>query len=141
MYQRQLWQWAIRRKQYLAVVFAMLFSLFALSGCDQSENPEKNKIHASLSQNSNSQDAKAKSEASTDKVTESKVVEPKDMKSIVGTRTLAQRYAGKDVTILDASELQLDGASAMVVTFSVPLEPNTTAVFVFLNRKYARRTA
>lgn len=30
---------------------------------------------------------------------------------------LARRYAGKEVTVLDASELQRDGASTMVVTF------------------------
>ncbi|SUC27647.1 Uncharacterised protein [Providencia rustigianii] len=37
---------------------------------------------------------------------------------------MVKKYAGKDLEILDASELQLDGASAMVVTFSVPLQPN-----------------
>ncbi|EKT55719.1 alpha-2-macroglobulin family protein [Providencia sneebia] len=37
---------------------------------------------------------------------------------------LLKRYTGKELEILDASELQLDGASALVVTFSVPLEPN-----------------
>ncbi|MFV0548740.1 MAG: alpha-2-macroglobulin family protein [Limnobaculum xujianqingii] len=36
----------------------------------------------------------------------------------------AARYAGKSFTILDASEVQLDGASAMVVTFSIPLAAN-----------------
>ncbi|GKX55155.1 hypothetical protein SOASR030_12670 [Leminorella grimontii] len=37
---------------------------------------------------------------------------------------LAERYAGKAFTILDASEVQLDGASAMVVTFSIPVAAN-----------------
>lgn len=37
---------------------------------------------------------------------------------------LANRYAGKAFTILDASEVQLDGASAMVVTFSIPVAAN-----------------
>lgn len=37
---------------------------------------------------------------------------------------LAERYAGKAFTILDASEVQLDGASAMVVTFSIPVATN-----------------
>ena len=37
---------------------------------------------------------------------------------------LAKRDAGKPLTLLDASELQLDGASAMVLTFSLPLDPN-----------------
>ena len=31
---------------------------------------------------------------------------------------LAKRHAGQPLTLLDASELQLDGASAMVLTFS-----------------------
>ncbi|MDR0805656.1 MAG: alpha-2-macroglobulin family protein [Enterobacteriaceae bacterium] len=39
---------------------------------------------------------------------------------------LAARYVGKELTILDASEVQLDGASAMVVTFSIPLASNQT---------------
>ncbi|CNF16745.1 alpha-2-macroglobulin [Yersinia nurmii] len=37
---------------------------------------------------------------------------------------MAKRFAGKPLTLLDASELQLDGASGMVLTFSVPLDPN-----------------
>ncbi|SQI44623.1 Uncharacterised protein [Serratia plymuthica] len=37
---------------------------------------------------------------------------------------LAKRDAGKPLALLDASELQLDGASAMVLTFSLPLDPN-----------------
>lgn len=37
---------------------------------------------------------------------------------------LAKRDAGKPLTLLDASELQLDGASAMVLTFSLPLDPS-----------------
>ncbi|UGS39464.1 alpha-2-macroglobulin family protein [Pseudocitrobacter corydidari] len=37
---------------------------------------------------------------------------------------LAQQSEGKALTLLDASELQLEGASALVLTFSVPLDPN-----------------
>lgn len=37
---------------------------------------------------------------------------------------LARRDAGKPLKLLDAAELQLDGASAMVLTFSIPLDPN-----------------
>ncbi|VFS53015.1 MG2 domain [Budvicia aquatica] len=40
------------------------------------------------------------------------------------TEQSAERYAGKEFTILDASEVQLDGASAMVVTFSIPVASN-----------------
>ncbi|MEB4676678.1 alpha-2-macroglobulin family protein [Enterobacteriaceae bacterium G50] len=37
---------------------------------------------------------------------------------------LAQQSEGKSLTLLDASEVQLEGASALVLTFSVPLDPN-----------------
>ncbi|CDG20754.1 Uncharacterized lipoprotein yfhM [Xenorhabdus poinarii G6] len=116
MYQRQLWQWVRRRRRYLVVMFTMLFSLFVLAGCDQSEPPEKDKQHASLSQHRHPQEVKTPSEGSTNKTAESK--------PMVDTKAAEKRYADKDVTILDASELQLDGASAMVVTFSAPLDPN-----------------
>ncbi|POT60052.1 hypothetical protein C3432_04965 [Citrobacter amalonaticus] len=38
-------------------------------------------------------------------------------------RTLAQQSTGKALTLLDASEVQLDGAATLVLTFSVPLDP------------------
>lgn len=34
----------------------------------------------------------------------------------------AERYAGRALTVVDASEIQLDGASTLSVTFSVPLQ-------------------
>ncbi len=37
---------------------------------------------------------------------------------------LAQQSAGKPLKLLDASEVQLEGASALVLTFSVPLNPD-----------------
>ena len=36
---------------------------------------------------------------------------------------LAKRYAGRELTVADASEVQLDGASTLSVSFSVPLDP------------------
>ena len=37
---------------------------------------------------------------------------------------LAKDSAGKPLKLLDASEVQLDGASTLVLTFSIPLDPN-----------------
>lgn len=37
--------------------------------------------------------------------------------------TLAKRYAGRELTVVDVSEVQLDGASALSVSFGVPLDP------------------
>ncbi|MEO4047743.1 alpha-2-macroglobulin [Pseudomonas sp. CAU 1711] len=36
---------------------------------------------------------------------------------------LAARYAGRELRVADASEIQLDGASTLAVSFSVPLDP------------------
>ncbi|XQE66303.1 alpha-2-macroglobulin family protein [Pseudomonas sp. P3C3] len=36
---------------------------------------------------------------------------------------LAKRYADRELTVADASEVQLDGASTLSVSFSVPLDP------------------
>ena len=37
--------------------------------------------------------------------------------------TLAQRYAGRELGVVDVSEVQIDGASTLSVTFGVPLDP------------------
>ncbi len=37
---------------------------------------------------------------------------------------LATRYAGRELAVVDVSEVQLDGASTLSVTFSVPLDPD-----------------
>ncbi|AOM39308.1 alpha-2-macroglobulin [Xenorhabdus hominickii] len=120
MYQRQFLQWGARRKRYLVVLFASLFALFVLSGCDQSDNSEKDKLHTLLSQQDKTQENKAQKQNTSEQKIQENQSQGGNAKSEIST----QRYAGKDVTILDASELQLDGASAMVVTFSIPLDPN-----------------
>ncbi|MGH8466734.1 MAG: alpha-2-macroglobulin family protein, partial [Pseudomonas sp.] len=38
------------------------------------------------------------------------------------TATLAKRYAGRELSVVDVSEVQVDGASALSLTFSVPLD-------------------
>ena len=42
---------------------------------------------------------------------------------IQDVKALAERYAGRALSVVDVSEVQLDGASALSVSFSVPLEP------------------
>ncbi|QLC73623.1 alpha-2-macroglobulin family protein [Pseudomonas sp. LPB0260] len=41
----------------------------------------------------------------------------------VDREALAARYAGRELSVVDVSEVQLDGASALSVSFAVPLEP------------------
>ena len=49
---------------------------------------------------------------------------PQDAASpAVDKAELSKRYAGRELTVADASEVQLDGASTLSVSFSVPLDP------------------
>lgn len=42
---------------------------------------------------------------------------------VADVKVLAERYAGRELSVVDVSEVQLDGASALSVSFSVPLDP------------------
>ena len=42
---------------------------------------------------------------------------------VADVKVLAERYAGRELNVVDVSEVQLDGASTLSVTFSVPLKP------------------
>lgn len=44
-------------------------------------------------------------------------------KPAVDRKALAERYAGRELTVVDVSEVQLEGASTLSVSFSVPLDP------------------
>ncbi|SPY78090.1 alpha-2-macroglobulin family protein [Providencia rustigianii] len=97
------------KKRYLALALA---SVIALAGCDNSEDTAKKESAVSAP-------VTTENTTKTAPVAEQKKSAPK-----LSNEEMVKKYAGKDLEILDASELQLDGASAMVVTFSVPLQPN-----------------
>ena len=42
---------------------------------------------------------------------------------VADVKVLAERYAGRELNVVDVSEVQLDGASTLSVSFSVPLKP------------------
>ncbi|RMN33654.1 Lipoprotein, partial [Pseudomonas cannabina] len=44
-------------------------------------------------------------------------------KPAVDLAALSKRYAGRELTVIDVSEIQVDGASTLSVSFSVPLDP------------------
>ncbi|MNQ32579.1 hypothetical protein D3C85_459900 [compost metagenome] len=44
-------------------------------------------------------------------------------KAVQDMAVLKQRYAGRELSVVDVSEIQLDGASTLSVSFSVPLDP------------------
>jgi uncharacterized protein YfaS (alpha-2-macroglobulin family) len=50
-------------------------------------------------------------------------VEASKPKPAVDLVALSKRYAGRELTVVDVSEVQLDGASTLSLSFSVPLDP------------------
>ncbi|MFB0712008.1 alpha-2-macroglobulin [Buttiauxella noackiae] len=82
---------------------AALMAALALAGCDNNDKPKP----------------VAKSETSTQQQVAAPV--KPDASQL---KKLAKDSAGKPLKLLDASEVQLDGASTLVLTFSIPLDPN-----------------
>ncbi len=87
----------------LAALSLALLTTFTLVGCDNSDD----KSQAA---------APAASTASTSKAAEKPNAET--------LAKLAAQTQGKALTLLDTSEVQLDGAATLVLTFSVPLNPD-----------------
>ena len=87
--------------KHIRVVACML--MLALAGCDNND--------------------KAPTVAKNDAPAAQPAVEKKAGKDTAQLQKLAQQSEGKALTLLDASEVQLDGASTLVLTFSIPLDP------------------
>ena len=87
--------------KHIRVVACML--MLALAGCDNND--------------------KAPTVAKNDAPAAQPAVEKKAEKDTAQLQKLAQQSEGKALTLLDASEVQLDGASTLVLTFSIPLDP------------------
>ncbi len=90
----------MNRLRLAAVTSAILASLL-LVGCDDSKTPS-----------TTANGGEAEASQTTTKPDASQLAK------------LANQSAGKALSLLDASEVQLDGASALALTFSVPLDPN-----------------
>ncbi|NIF46240.1 alpha-2-macroglobulin family protein [Enterobacter sp. Ap-1006] len=88
----------------LTSLAVLVCGLLALSGCDDKNNQQTVQPTASAAAEQNSK-AETKPDAAQ-------------------LEKLAQQSAGKPLKLLDASEVQLDGASTLVLTFSIPLDPN-----------------
>ncbi len=60
----------------------------------------------------------------TETLTEAKIVSASESHNVFNpTPELIEKYKGKQLTVIDSSEVILDGTSTLVVTFSVPLNP------------------
>jgi len=92
------------RKSNRYFLGVILSSLLLLNGCDNSSNQSVSTDKTS-SQKTNTDNANIKHDSNS-------------------LAELAKRDAGKRLSLLDASEVQLDGASTLVMTFSIPLDPN-----------------
>ncbi|HBD5198890.1 TPA: alpha2-macroglobulin, partial [Escherichia coli] len=91
----------------LRVAACML--MLALAGCDNNDNAP-----TAVKKDAPSEVTKA---ASSENASSAKLSAPERQK-------LAQQSAGKALTLLDLSEVQLDGAATLVLTFSIPLDPD-----------------
>ncbi|WP_312690677.1 alpha-2-macroglobulin [Kosakonia sp.] len=89
----------------IAALTVALFTTFTLAGCDNNDKPQATSSPAAAS--SAQQQGQASPPQSKEKLAQ-----------------LAARSEGKPLTLLDASEVQLDGAATLVLTFSVPLNPD-----------------
>lgn len=88
----------------LAALSLALLTAFTLAGCD----------------NSSDQPQAAKPAAPAETAEQPAPAKPDPAK----LQALAAQSQGRALTMLDASEVQLDGAATLVLTFSVPLDPN-----------------
>ena len=92
--------------RYAALTFALL-TAFTLAGCDNNDKPKSASAPEPASASSAAQTPAAS--AMPDKAKRDE---------------LAARSEGKPLNLLDASEVQLDGSATLVLTFSVPLDPD-----------------
>lgn len=92
-----------------------VFSVFlALSGCDDS-NQNQNVGSEPIDNNSQMQSASSSIAPTEQQSTNKPNFSP--------TSELIQKYNGKQLKVIDASEAIIDGSSTLVVTFSVPINP------------------
>ncbi|MCI1033296.1 alpha-2-macroglobulin family protein [Raoultella terrigena] len=86
----------------LATLSLALLTAFSLAGCDDGG---KTQTAAPAASSSADKQSAAKPDAAQ-------------------LAKLAEKSKGKALTLLDASEVQLDGAATLVLTFSIPLQPD-----------------
>ncbi|MBZ4069690.1 alpha-2-macroglobulin family protein [Escherichia fergusonii] len=97
----------------LNVVACML--LLALSGCDNNDK-------TSATGKTNPPAEQAASEKNNTSTEATSPAKPSSQ-SLEKRQKLAQQSAGKSLALLDLSEVQLEGAATLLLTFSIPLDP------------------
>jgi len=90
-----------------AAIAIALLTTFILAGCDNNDKPQDvPSAPASTSTSSTPQEPPTAAKPDAEK-----------------RKQLTKSSEGKPLTLVDASEVQLDGAAALVLTFSIPLDP------------------
>lgn len=99
--------------------FALLLALLSLNGCDDPQPKE-------LQSRAAAQTSAVTASPSLDTSASAAAQHTQSSHNLDSQRRaeLIHKSEGQPLTLLDASELQLDGASALVLTFSVPLDPD-----------------
>ncbi|OAT35159.1 alpha-2-macroglobulin family protein [Proteus myxofaciens] len=128
MNQNQFRQYTEKRGYSWCSLAVLLASALAVTGCDDKNTDEGASSTANNVQTTQSNKTETKATSASQNGEKSSVTTKINNQTALTSQEkrneLATRYAAKDVTVLDASELQRDGASTMVVTFSVPLDPD-----------------
>lgn len=106
------------------LIFAFVFSLIA--GCgDSSDNKASVTPSSTTSSQVDSVDIKANTaESKTQANSEPVATVPITAQKPINEAELGKRYAGKELKVIDVSEIQVNGVSTLSVTFSVPLKAN-----------------
>ncbi|OCG49204.1 hypothetical protein A9G35_12350 [Gilliamella sp. Choc5-1] len=101
---------------------AIFSMLLALASCDNQDIKQQN-VNAE----------KSITQSATNVINNSGTADPNDNKieqdnqskpAFKSTPELIEKYHDKELTVVDSSEVILDGSSTLVITFSVPLNPN-----------------
>lgn len=93
----------LKRSAAMAIAF---LSAFILAGCDNNDKPLE---------------AQAAPTAAAPAASQTPAAAKPDGEKL---KQMAASSEGKPLTLIDASEVQLEGAAALVLTFSVPLDPD-----------------
>ncbi|MWN31218.1 alpha-2-macroglobulin family protein [Gilliamella sp. Pra-s60] len=107
-------------KMGLVKPVAVLSMLLALAGCDNKDV----KQNANTEQLTTSSALQSLDDTPTADTNENTEIDNQSKPVFKPTPELVEKYHNKALTVIDSSEVILDGSSTLVITFSVPLNPN-----------------
>ncbi len=96
---------------------AVLSLFLTLCACDDQKNKTAD------SDNTNKIELATENTENTDNTTYDSSVNSQSRNPFNPTPELIEKYKGKELKVIDSSEVILDGSSTLVVTFSVPINP------------------